>query len=91
MLDEATSLLDNVTSRNLERALSTVLAGRTVIAIAHRLHTARDADQVAVMEQGRIVELGTHTELLALDGSYAELHRAAHTGQATIATTRETH
>ncbi|MEV0705350.1 ABC transporter ATP-binding protein [Saccharopolyspora sp. NPDC050389] len=77
VLDEATSLLDNVTSRELERALSTLLAGRTVIAIAHRLHTARNADQVAVMSDGRIVELGSHEELLDAGGSYARLYRVA--------------
>ncbi|MCI2419642.1 ABC transporter ATP-binding protein/permease [Saccharopolyspora sp. K220] len=77
VLDEATSLLDNATSRELERSVSTLLSGRTVIAIAHRLHTARNADQVAVMSDGRIVELGSHAELLAAEGSYARLYRVA--------------
>ncbi|MCA1189355.1 ABC transporter ATP-binding protein/permease [Saccharopolyspora sp. 6T] len=77
VLDEATSLLDGDGSRELERSLSRLLAGRTVIAIAHRLHTARTADRVAVVDGGRIVELGAHRELLAADGSYAALHRAA--------------
>ncbi|KAA5829099.1 ABC transporter ATP-binding protein [Saccharopolyspora hirsuta] len=77
VLDEATSLLDNTTSRELEQALATLLDGRTVIAIAHRLHTARNADRVAVMSDGRIVELGSHDELLAAGGSYAELYRVA--------------
>jgi ABC-type multidrug transport system fused ATPase/permease subunit len=76
VLDEATSLLDSAASRNLERSLGAVLAGRTVIAIAHRLDTARDADRVAVMAEGRIVELGSHTELMAAGGSYAELFAA---------------
>ncbi|WP_184942948.1 ABC transporter ATP-binding protein [Kitasatospora kifunensis] len=73
ILDEATSLVDPRAARRLERSLAAVLAGRTVIAIAHRLHTARDADRVAVMEAGRIVELGSHDELLALGGVYAGL------------------
>ncbi|MER7015390.1 ABC transporter ATP-binding protein [Saccharopolyspora sp. NPDC000359] len=77
VLDEATSLLDNTTSRELEQALATLLDGRTVIAIAHRLHTARNADRVAVMSDGRIVELGSHDELLAAGGSYADLYRVA--------------
>ncbi len=76
ILDEATALLDPRAARHLERSLSAVLEGRTVVAIAHRLHTAHDADRVAVMEDGRVVELGTHDELLAAGGSYAALWRS---------------
>jgi ATP-binding cassette subfamily C protein len=73
ILDEATALLDPTTARHTERALAAVLEGRTVIAIAHRLHTAHDADRVAVMEDGLLTELGTHEELVAAGGAYAAL------------------
>ncbi|MGW2820696.1 ABC transporter ATP-binding protein [Streptomyces sp. NPDC001443] len=78
ILDEATALLDPATARHTERALAAVLRGRTVIAIAHRLHTAHDADRVAVMEDGRLAELGTHDELVAAGGAYAALWATWH-------------
>ncbi|TRO61118.1 ABC transporter ATP-binding protein [Streptomyces sp. IB201691-2A2] len=78
ILDEATALLDPATARHTERALAAVLEGRTVIAIAHRLHTAHDADRVAVMEDGLLTELGTHDSLVAADGAYAALWHSWH-------------
>ncbi|MFD9444307.1 ABC transporter ATP-binding protein [Streptomyces sp. NPDC060006] len=78
ILDEATALLDPATARHTERALAAVLEGRTVIAIAHRLHTAHDADRVAVMEDGRLTELGTHDALVAAGGAYASLWHSWH-------------
>ncbi|MGW5398197.1 ABC transporter ATP-binding protein [Streptomyces sp. NPDC003952] len=78
VLDEATSLLDPRAARHLERSLARVLDGRTVIAIAHRLHTAHDADVIAVVEGGRITELGPHDALVAADGAYAALWRSWH-------------
>ncbi|WP_433798838.1 ABC transporter ATP-binding protein [Actinomycetospora sp. CA-084318] len=77
VLDEATSLLDTVSARRAEQALGRVLAGRTVVAIAHRLHTAAAADRVVVMADGRIVEQGPPDELLAAGGEYARLVAAA--------------
>ncbi|MEV0716578.1 ABC transporter ATP-binding protein [Asanoa sp. NPDC050611] len=78
ILDEATAALDPTTARRTERALAAVLEGRTVIAIAHRLNTARDADRVAVLADGRITELGTHDELVGAGGAYAALWRSWH-------------
>ncbi len=81
VLDEATSLLDPRAARHLERSLASVLDGRTVVAIAHRLHTAHDADRVAVIEDGLLGELGTHDELVSRGGSYAALWDSWHSEQ----------
>ncbi|WP_411146536.1 ABC transporter ATP-binding protein [Streptomyces sp. x-80] len=78
VLDEATSLLDPRAARDLERSLAGVLRGRTVIAIAHRLHTAHDADRVVVMEAGRIIEQGAHDDLVSAGGAYAGLWESWH-------------
>jgi ABC-type multidrug transport system fused ATPase/permease subunit len=76
VLDEATAMLDPTAARSVEHAMSAALAGRTVLAIAHRLPTAHDADRIAVMLDGRIIELGSHDELLAAGGEYAHLWAA---------------
>ncbi len=76
ILDEATSALDSTTERQIQEALQNLVRGRTTIAIAHRLSTLRQANRIMVIERGRLVEIGTHDELLVMDGAYAELHRA---------------
>ena len=76
VLDEATSALDSVTELAIQQSLEELSAGRTVIVIAHRLSTVRGADRIAVVQDARIAELGTHAELLEKDGLYAGLWRA---------------
>jgi ABC-type multidrug transport system fused ATPase/permease subunit len=73
ILDEATSALDTVTERLVQEAIARVMTGRTVFAIAHRLSTVKHANQILLLEKGRIVERGTHDELLNIGGRYKAL------------------
>src|SRR5207247_2205054 len=75
ILDEATANIDTRTEALIQKALSTLLAGRTSVVIAHRLSTIRNADQILVVDAGRVVERGTHDELIEKGGLYAELSR----------------
>ncbi|WP_425547532.1 ABC transporter ATP-binding protein [Actinomadura vinacea] len=90
VLDEATAHLDSESEAAIQRALKTALAGRTSLVIAHRLSTIRDADQILLIDEGRIRERGTHEELLAAGGMYADLYLTQFAGQETATDSKTT-
>ena len=79
-LDEATSALDASSESMVQQALEQAVKGKTVVVIAHRMSTIREADTIAVLEGGQVVEQGTHDELMAMDGRYAELNQLQRRG-----------
>ena len=88
ILDEATSSLDSDSETEVQKALDTLMAGRTTLVIAHRLSTVKNADRIVVLTDGRIVEEGRHAELLRANGEYRRLHElqfAQHEGEAPAA------
>jgi subfamily B ATP-binding cassette protein MsbA len=87
LLDEPTAALDTESEKLVIEALERLMKGRTVITIAHRLTTIRDADQIIVISGGVVAESGTHDELLAKNGIYAQLHRTQFDGSAHVAAT----
>lgn len=82
LLDEATSAIDNISEIEVQRAFDTLLQGRTVIAVAHRLSTVKDFDRIVVLDQGRVAEEGTYAELIAKQGLlYRLVEGPAHVGK----------
>lgn len=81
LLDEATGTLDMEAAQNVQQALDILMLGRSSIVIAHRLSSVRNADVIAVLDEGQLVEMGTHDELMRLDGAYIDLIRLQETAK----------